>query len=357
MESPQNIKKRLKSVDNINKITKAMEMVAATKMRKSQEIALASRPYAFAALDFLATISSLDEKLPELFKKRNVKKVLFVLVSSDKGLAGAFNSSVFKKFEQHLSLTNFEDDEGNENVGGENSSKLVRDKKEKYKEWKKEEHLYIAVGEKAFNYLTKKGFNVIKKFIAVGDYTTTEQVRPLVDFLVQGYLRGGDEKKWPASNASGVANAGWDRVVIVSTHFRSALKQEPHVRRILPIDFDHIADTIKQIIPERGKFADLIKEHHITFIPVKSKLKQYLIEPSPKEVLEKLARHLFFIQVYHLILEANASEHSARRMAMKTASDNASDLGEALNLQYNKSRQSRITTEISEISAGAEALN
>ena len=203
-----------------------------------------------------------------------------------------------------------------------------------------EEKFYIAVGEKSFNYLTKKGFKVLKKFTNVGDYTTTEQVSPLVDFLVKGYLK-----------------KDFDRVIVVSTHFRSALKQEPHVRRILPIDFDHIADTVKEIIPERGKFADLIKEHNINFVPVKEKTKNYLIEPSPKEVLNKLADHLFFIQIYHLILEANASEHSARRMAMKTASDNAKDLGQALNLQYNKSRQSRITTEISEISAGAEALS
>jgi F-type H+-transporting ATPase subunit gamma len=311
-----------------------MELVAATKMRKSQEIALASRPYAFAALDFLATVSSLDQKLPELFEKREVKTVLYVLVSSDKGLAGAFNSSVFKKFESHF-------------------AKASRDKAAE--KWQGEEHLFVAVGEKAYNYLSKKNYNVVKKFVSVGDYTTTEQIHPITDFIVQGYLIGG-EKKWPASNAFGVAGAGWDRVVVVSTNFRSALKQEPHVRRVLPIDFDHIKDTVQQIIPERGKFADLIKEHQISFVPDKAKLKEYLIEPSPEEVLQNLAEHLFFIQFYHLVLEANASEHSARRMAMKTASDNASDLGEKLNLQYNKSRQSKITTEISEISAGAEAL-
>jgi len=320
MESPQNIKKRLRSVNNINKITKAMEMVAATKMRKSQEIALASRPYAFAALDFLATVSSLDSaKLPALFQKRAVKKVLFVLVSSDKGLAGAFNSSVFRKFEKHQK--EFPTSAKGASVAN-------------------EEHVYLAVGEKAFNYLSKKGYNVAKKFVAVGDYTTTEQVHPITDFVVDGYMEG-----------------KWDRVIVVSTHFRSALKQEPHVRRILPIDFDHIADTVKEIIPERGKFADLIKEHNINFVPNKENSKDYLIEPAPEEVLNKLARHLFFIQVYHLILEANASEHSARRMAMKTASDNAKDLGGRLNLEYNKSRQSRITTEIAEISAGAEALS
>jgi len=351
MESPQNIKKRLRSVSNINKITKAMEMVAATKMRRSQEIALSSRPYAFVALDLLATISNLDqEKLPKLFETRlrqgsgEAQKVLFVLVSSDKGLAGAFNSSVFRKFEKHQK---------------EYAEKRAVKKPDKSPEGHfdglvtippsadlvGEDHLYAAVGEKAFNYLTKKfgATNpsvVLKKFTSVGDYTTPEQVKPLADFLIKGYL-----------------NKDFDRVVVVSTHFRSALKQEPHVRRILPVDFDHIADTIKEIIPERGKFADLIKEQNISFAQDRTKVKEFLIEPSAKEVLEKLAEHLFFMQVYHLILEANASEHSARRMAMKTASDNASDLGEELNLQYNKSRQSKITTEISEISAGAEALS
>ncbi|MCX6719643.1 MAG: ATP synthase F1 subunit gamma [Candidatus Staskawiczbacteria bacterium] len=321
MESPQNLKKRLKSVNNIGQITKAMELVSATKMRKSQQIALDSRPYSFAALDFLATVSSLEnQKLPALFEvRKEIKKVLFVLVTSDKGLAGAFNSSIFRKFELHLK-------EYPASAKGFGVAK--------------EEHVYVAVGEKSFAYLTKKGYKVLQKFTNVGDYTTTEQVKPLSDFLVKGYL-----------------NKDFDRVIIISTHFRSAMKQEAHVRRVLPIDYDHIADTIKQIIPERGKFAELIKEHNISFVPNKAELKEYTIEPQPEKVLEKLAEHLFFMQIYHLILEANASEHSARRMAMKTASDNAKDLGEALNLQYNKSRQSRITTEISEISAGAEALN
>jgi len=295
-----------------------MELVAATKMRKSQEIALASRPYSFAALDLLATLSSLNqenpENIPELFKKREIKKVLFVLVSSDKGLAGAFNSAVFRKFEHHM-----------------------RRDEAKYAN---EEKIYLAVGEKSFNYLTKKGLNVIKKFVSVGDYTTTDQIHPTVDFIVEGYLG----KKW-------------DRVVVVSTHFKSALKQEPHVEKVLPVDFEHIKEIVSETIPEKGKFAELIKEQNVSFIPNKTDLKEYLVEPSAEKVLQKLSEHLFFIQFYHLVLEANASEHSARRMAMKIASDNASELGDALNLKYNKSRQARITTEISEISAGAEALS
>ncbi len=328
MESPQNLKKRLKSVSNIGKITKAMELVSATKMRKSQQIALDSRPYSFAALELLANLSLMEnvkpEEMPAVFEvRKEIKKVLFVLIASDKGLAGAFNSSVFKKFEKHFA-------EDTRHPG--------------------EEKLFLAVGKKAYDFLAKKftpihgrmgeGGKIVGKFVQVGDFTTPEQVRPISDFIVQGYI-----------------NKDWDRVIVVSTHFRSALKQEPHVRRVLPIDFEHVADTIKEIIPERGKFADLIKEHNISFVPDKNKLAEYLIEPAPKKVLEKLASHLIFMQFYHLILEANASEHSARRMAMKTASDNATELGENLNLQYNKSRQAKITTEITEISTGAEALS
>lgn len=317
MDSPQNLKKRIRSVSNINKITKAMELVAATKMRKSQEIALASRPYAFIALDLLANLTLLEQsvefKTPELLRQRRIRKVLFVLVASDKGLAGAFNSSVFRKFEMHME----------------------RDR-EKYKD---EEKFFVAVGEKAFNYLSKKGVKVVKKFVQVGDYTNPEQVDPITNFIVEGYL----ERKW-------------DRVIVISVHFRSALRQEPHIRRVLPVDYDHIKETIEEIVPTTGKFAELVKEQNISFVSEKS-VKEYLIEPSSEVVLEDLARHLFFMQVYHLILEANASEHSARRTAMKTASDNAKDLGENLSLQYNKSRQAAITKEIIEITAGAESLS
>ncbi len=311
MESIQNLKKRIKSVGNIKKITKAMELVAATKMRKAQEVALGSRPYAFTALDLLSSLSLLEKKdLPQLLKQRKVKKVLFVLVASDKGLAGSFNSSVFKKFEQHME----------------------RDA-EKYV---KEEKFFVAVGEKAFNYLSKKGIVVLQKFVQVGDYVTPEQVDPLIQLIINGYL----EKKW-------------DRVIVVSMHFASALRQEAHVRRILPVDYDHVKETIEELVPKTGKFANILSNGETK----KQDEANYLIEPSSKVVLEMLAKHLLFMEMYHLILEANAAEHSARRLAMKTASDNASDLSEKLNLEYNKSRQAGITNQIIEITAGAESLN
>ncbi len=326
MESTQNLKKRIKSVANINKITKAMELVAATKMRKAQEVALASRPYAFVALDLLANVTLLETELPQLLKKRpslrqgfgGQRKTLFVLVASDKGLAGAFNSSLFRKFEKYISQEDYSPIRANKRI--------------------EDENIFVAVGGKTSAYLQRKGHAVIKKFTNVGDFTTPEQVQPLADFLASGYL----EKKW-------------DKVIVFSTHFKSALKQEPLMREVLPISFESIKETIKEIVPETGKFSEIIKRDSI--LPAAAGSMLYTIEPSPKVVLEDLTRHLFFMQMYHLILEANAAEHSARRMAMKTASDNASELGETLNLQYNKSRQAGITNQIIEISAGAEALN
>ena len=310
MENTQNLKKRLKSVANIKKIPKARDVVAATKMRRSQEIALAARPYAFAALDLLANVSLIKKEAPLLMEKRKTSKTLFVLVASDKGLAGAFNGSIFKKFESVF-------------------TKIT-----------KEQAIFAAVGEKSFNYLSKKGLPVVKKFTNVGDYTTPEQVQPLTDFLVAGFL----EKQW-------------DKVVVFSTHFKSALKQESLTREVLPVSFASLQETVKETIPDKGKFAELIKEQSVNFIPDKNIKQEYLIEPSAKAVLENLVKHLFFMQIYQIILEANASEHAARRMAMKTASDNASDLGQALNLQYNKSRQGAITSQIIEIIAGAESLS
>lgn len=309
MESLQTTKKRLKSVKSINQITRAMELVAANKMRQSQEIAIASLPYALFALDLLANISALEIDLPLLLKKRKVKKTLYVLVSSDKGLAGAFNSSVFRKFEQFSS------------------------------EIDKENSLFLAIGEKSAGYLAKKGYKFEEKFVRVGDFTTTEQIKPIAEFLTKGYL----EKKW-------------DKAIVFSTHFRTALRQEPLMRKILPIEFKSIKEAVKEIIPETGKFADIIKKQKISFTQEKTDLQEYLIEPSSKKVLEDLVWHLFFMQIYHLILEANASEHAARRFAMKAASDNAQKLAFELNLQYNKSRQASITKEIIEITTGANAL-
>ena len=312
MESIQNLKRRLKGVQNIGQITKAMEFVAATKMRRSQELALSSRHYALTALRFLGILSELESvKLPEILDKRKIEKTAFVLVSSDKGLAGSFNGAIIREFEKFISM------------GG--------------AKFNDEKNLFIAVGEKSRSYLERKGVRILKSFIRVGDFTTTEETKPLSDFLIDGYIG----KKW-------------DQVLIFSTHFMTALYQKPLRRQIFPVDFENLKETAKEIIPQAGRFAELAKEVP-SFFP-RGVSKEYLIEPSPEIVLDSLGKHLIEMQLYHLILEANASEHAARRVAMKNASDNAEELASDLTIFYNKSRQAAITREITEITAGVEAL-
>ncbi len=301
MESLQNLKKRLKAVNNIHHITKAMELVAATKMRKSQEVALNSRPYAFAVLDLLACLTKQQIEQTGILEKRKIKKTLIVLMASDKGLVGSFNSNIFKAFEKI----------------------------------EKEQTVFLAIGEKANNFLQKKGIKPIAKFIRVGDFVLTSQAKPISEFLVKGYLK-----------------EDFDKVIVVSMNFKSAFLQTPLIRELFPVDYENIKRTIQDMIPQTGKFAELIKEKNISFLDEETS--DYLFEPSHEEILENLVRHLIDMEIYHLILEANASEHAAKRMAMKNASDNAQDLSAGLGLSYNKSRQAGITNELIEITAGAQ---
>ncbi len=314
-ESLQNLKRRLKGVQNIGQITKAMELVSATKMRRSQEIALSSRPYALTALDLLAHLTKIEGvKIPAILESRPVKKSAIVVVTSDKGLAGAFNSAVLRAFEKYLAAHKIDPADSN--------------------------YAFIAVGQKALNHLSRRSPNLAASFVRVGDYTTRKEVAPVAEVLIEGYLRG-----------------DWDEVTVISTHFKTALRQEVLVRRIFPVQFEELAATAREIVPEHGRFAELLKENRISFFNRSAaELRDYIIEPSPQEVLEALARHLVEAELYQLILEANASEHAARRMAMKNASDNAAELAENLTLAYNKSRQAAITREIIEITAGAEYL-
>jgi len=334
-ESLQHTKQRIRSVTSVSQITKAMELVSATKMRRSQEIALSSRPYAFAALELLANLAkavgsstrstgstsspqanSGQAAIPSLLERRAVKHTAVVVVTSDKGLAGSFNSTTLRAFEDFLKRESIDP--------------------------KNDAYRFIAVGQKATQYLLRRAGRLEEKYIRFGDYTTVEQVKPLVERLVTGYL-----------------THEWDRVIVFSMHFRSALRQEVVLREILPIDFKNIKKAAKEIIPETGRFADLMKESGVKFFEEGKREvheEEYLIEPSPEEVLNLLVNHLVLMEIYHLVLEANASEHAARRAAMKNASDNAGELIDDLTLIYNKSRQAAITKELTELTAGAEAL-
>ena len=303
MESLQSLNRRRKAVTNIGAITKAMEVVAAIKMRKSQETALDSRPYAFKVLDLLEKLSR-----PNIYTKAStIRKTVVVLVTSDRGLIGSFNTQVLRVLENFLSTDEKRGDA-------------------------EHQYSYVAVGKKAERYLMKKGLPLVQKFYGFGDLIELHEINTLSEFLTKGYEAG-----------------NWSRVVTISMHFRSAMKQETLVREILPLDSKKIKKMVRKIVPEYGRFANASGGRQAAG---EDREVEYIFEPSPKELLENLMPHLMKMELYHLVLEANASEHAARYVAMKSASDNAKELSEKLMIQYNKVRQAAITREIIEITYG-----
>jgi len=309
MESIQNIKNRSKAVKNVSQITKAMEIVAATKMRKAQQVALSSRPYALRTFELLERLSLESKISSPLMDNRPVKKTLLVLVASDKGLTGAFNAQVIRATDKFL--------EKNKN----------------------QNFIALAIGKKANKHALRKKMEVVREFYGVGDYATPEEVAPISKLIIDGFL----SKKW-------------DNVITISTNFISALKQEPLIRQILPVDIEKIRQTMRDIIPEHGRYADLAKNEIDKYFKQKAREIEYIFEPTPEQAINSLIPHLVKMQIYHLILEANASEHSARRVAMKNASDNAEEILEELTLVYNKARQASITNELIEITSTQNAL-
>ncbi len=310
MASSRDIKQRIRSVKNIAQITKAMEVVSMTKMRKSQQFALNARPYAMASITMLQNILKFakNTKIP-LLTVRAIKSVALVVVTTDKGLVGGFNDSVI----------------------------VLAEARKKALEQKGIVVHVITVGRKAKEYFDRKKATPVFHVEGFGDYSEFSETKPVADAVLTGY----QEQKW-------------DEVHVFYTHFKSTLRQVAHERKILPTTEDALEEIISEIIPETGRFSELRKEKEER-ATTKYNYK-YTFEPSPEALIEKLVQNLLRTALHHLILESNASEHSARMVTMKSASDNAGELKDRLTLQYNKVRQASITAEISEIVAGAEAL-
>lgn len=312
MSSTKIIKQRIKSVKNTSQITKAMEVVSATKMRKSQEFALRARPYAIASLDLLKNLLSRTPVLPPLLRARPVKISCLLVVTSDKGLAGAFNANVLKKAEEWIAQ----------------------------KEKAGESYTLVPVGKKAKEHFERRMKTIERSFTGFGDYSTFEQTSPVADLLLHGFAYG-----------------KWDSVDAAYMNFRSTLVQETVLKKILPATKKGIEETVETILPERGKFSELNRNTPTSHKPhTTSYHYEYVFEPSAEKILGQLVPELLKMRIHHIILESNASEHSARMIAMKNASENAKELISDLTLEYNKSRQAGITQELVEITAGQNAM-
>jgi len=306
------IKNKIRGIDKTHKVTKAMEAVSAVKMRKSQERAFLSRPYARAALTILKRVSgSVDVVNHPLTQKREGDRACVLLVTSDKGLAGSLNTAVLKEVRRIIQSENI-------------SQKNI---------------LSVCIGKKGFEFCEKQNFSILKHFDNISDDVSIDDMKEVTTELVNRFTSG-----------------DIDRCVVVYSNFISTFEQEAISRQLLPISFEEVERVIKDIIPEKGKYAEGADKGSADEEKGVSGPVVYTIEPSPEEVLEELLPSLLNIQLYHVLLEAKACEHSARMVAMKNASDKAQEMSKELTLKFNKARQSLITREISEIIGGVEAM-
>ena len=291
MASTRQLKGRIRSVKNTKQITKAMQMVAASKMRKAQDATKEATPYfktASEILTYLAGQGATDEH--PLFQRRAIKKRLIIFLASDKGLAGAYNANVSKKYLELLKR--------DEERGIENST--------------------ITIGRKASAFATRlKNVHVIASYDDVQNSPTGLSFHTVLSMVTSMFTSG-----------------EVDAVTVVYTSFESSVKQEAIWMRLLPAGTEVMSDP--------SKIANSVKESKF--------------EPSVPELLDAVASRLVGARLFQAHLDASASEHVMRMVAMKNATDNAGDLIEDLTLAMNKARQGAITQELSEISAGVEAM-
>jgi len=293
------IKQKIASVKNIRKITKTMEVVAVAKMRKSINKSLASRVYSRYALEILISLTKARHIKHPLLENGKGDKTLLIIIASNKGLCGGYNTNIFK---------------------------IVS----KYKNKVNNEIECVVVGRQAEKIAFKNKLKIISSFSELGDEFETNEVRSLVKIMLDEFL----------------VHKKYKNVAIVYTEFIKQMTYEPQVREILPISMKTARNIIEEI--EVGRDTSRFD---------KKSMALYLFEPDEERVLNEIIPNLLTALLSQIILEALASEHSSRMFAMKSATDNASQLLEELSLIYNKARQANITQEVAEIIAGAEALS
>ncbi len=318
MASSLDIKRRIRSINSTRKITKAMEMVSAAKMRRAVASVLGIRPYAHAAWSVLTNLARTFEALQGygFLEVREVKSVLMVVVTSNRGLCGSFNTQVAKKIKEEL--LNPEKLKVNR-IGKKKIASTVADNNLKID--------FITIGKKGESIVKKTGREIVAAFEDGAKFTTVADIKPLSKIVMEDYLA----KKY-------------DKVVVIYTDYVSAVNQQTRIRQVLPISKVDIEKQIAEM--------DIIAKEYGLEEPVV----EYKIEPGPEEVLNFIIPRLIEMQLFHAILESQASEQSARMLAMRNATDAAGEMSEDLTLAYNQIRQGKITQEIAEISAGRAAL-
>ena len=289
MANTQDLRRRSKSIRNTAQITKAMQMVAASKMRKAQLHALAGRPYAGLMNRVLVSLQErTDATLHPLLQVREVKRELVIVISTDKGLAGALNTNLLRE------AANFDP----------------------------EKSVYVVLGRKARQFLARTRREILADF-ELRDAPAFVETKAVAQFVTERFLSG-----------------EVDRVSVLFSHFVNTINQKPVVRTLLPITNFEVTQA-----EGAGRSGD-----------GRDPMVGYIFEPSPEAVLDVMLPYYLQYQLFQMILDARASEHSARMVAMKNATDNAKQFIKDLTLEYNKARQASITTELLEIATAQMAL-
>lgn len=295
MPSAREMRLRIRSVKNISQVTRALETVSASKVRKAVVAVSATRPYAEKAWKVIVHIARQPGSAtlhPLLTERKEIRKVLVVMLSSDRGLCGAYNVNILRE-----TLLHFRPMET--------------------------PVAYISVGRKGRDLLLRRGRNVIAEFSHLPSPPTYMDVSAIGRLAVDSFLKG-----------------EVDQVYLAYTDFQTMVKQQIVIRQLLPIKVEIAGAGVKGFN---------ITHNHSNAV--------FIYEPDQDEILNNVIPRFTALQIYQAILSAQASEHAARMIAMRNATDNAQDLIRELQLDYNKARQQAITSDMLDITSGAEALN
>ncbi len=301
----KNIQRRIKSVSNTKKITKAMEMVSAAKMRKATSSVLATRPYSNLAWQVVNRIKKAGQHPLFMKSKAKIGKELLILISSDRGLCGGFNSQLFREIKNSVipapAVTGI-------NSGGIQALDI------------------IVLGKKGERFAAREKMNVTAIFENLTNNPKFTDIKPIAKMAMEKFIKG-----------------DYTKVFVAYTDYKSTLVQRPRVKQLLPIRADkELGATFPSVIPAKAG--------------IQAPATRYIFEPQGQKLLEIIVPKIVETQIFQAVLESVASEHSARMVAMRNATDAANDMVDDLKFTFNKIRQASITREISEISAGKAAL-
>lgn len=309
--SLRDIRRKMKAIKSTRQVTKAMELVAASKMRRAVQHAQALRRYALHAWEILLGIGKSTKTGEHPFiMQRKVKRVLGIIFTSDRGLCGALNAQLIRAMQQYIKRVS------------ELGSFETMD--------------FITVGRKGHQILTRQNRTVIATFPSLSNHPTIKDVSPIAKLAIDEFKKG-----------------TYDHVVLVYTDFISPIVQQAAVKVLLPFSPSEVREVLDTLAESKKQTKEEAEIHHTEI----GKGQEYLFEPTPEEVLDVILPQLTEIQVFQAVLESVASEHSARMLAMHNATDNASEILDDITLMYNQTRQANITAELAELSASKAALD